>query len=100
MTNLRTKAMALGRLLRVGNSEFKAFMETYNVLFVDAVSPENTRDDHENGVPLRGFEQGSSAELAQYYKIIHLLCTLGSVEKMYMPPVMDLDRSVAESFGQ
>jgi sterol 24-C-methyltransferase len=97
MTNIRTKAVALGRLLRTGDSEFKAFMNTYNVLFVDAVSPENTGDDHANAVPLRGFKQGSSPELAQYYKIIHLLCTLGSVEKMYMPPVMDVEKSVREN---
>jgi sterol 24-C-methyltransferase len=95
MTNARSKAVALGRLLTISDAEFKAFMGTYETLFTD--SPENTRVDYENGVPLQGYKQGSSSELEQYYKIIHLLCTLGSVEKMYMPPVTDLRESVVEN---
>jgi sterol 24-C-methyltransferase len=95
MTNVRSKAVALGRLFTTSESEFKAFMGTYGALFTD--SPENTKDDYDNGVPLRGYKQGSSTELAQYYKIIHLLCTLGSVEKMYMPPAIDVDKSVLEN---
>ena len=75
---------ALRSLLRISDEDYDAYMGTYGELFVD--SPENTRADHEAGVPIRGYEQGSSAELAQLYKVIHLLCTLGSVEKMYMPP--------------
>ncbi len=94
-TTIRSKAVALGRLWTTSDAEFKAFMNTYGTLFT--ASPENTKDDYDNGVPLQGYKQGSSRELEQYYKIIHLLCTLGSVEKMYMPPVMDLQRSVLEN---
>ncbi|MEX0768391.1 MAG: class I SAM-dependent methyltransferase, partial [Microthrixaceae bacterium] len=57
-------------------------------------SPENTLADYQAGVPLRGYPQGSSNELTELYKVIHLLCTLGSVEKMYMPPTIDSQRSV------
>jgi len=85
----------MGRLLTTSEDEFQAFMGTYGALFSDA--PENTRDDYDKGVPLRGYNQGSSRELEQYYKIIHLLCTLGSVEKMYMPPAMDAEKSVLEN---
>ncbi len=95
LANLRSKAVALGRLFTTSETEFKAFMGTYGALFVD--SPENTKDDYDNGVPLRGYKQGSSPELEQYYKIIHLLCTLGSVEKMYMPPAIDAEESVREN---
>jgi sterol 24-C-methyltransferase len=94
---LRSKAVALGHLLSMGGAEFKAFMATYDALFIAPTSPENTKDDYEQNVPLRGYEQGSSPELEHYYKVIHLLCTLGSVEKMYMPPVMDGQKSVAEN---
>ena len=86
---------ALVGLLRVGDAEFHAFMGTYDELFTD--SPENTKADYEAGVPLTGYVQGSSAELQQLYRIIHLLCTLGSGEKMYMPPVIDPRRSVLEN---
>ena len=80
---IRSKAVALGRLWTTSDAEFKAFMNTDGTLFTAA--PENTKDDYDNGAPLQGYKQGSSRELEQYYKIIHLLCTLGSVEKMYLP---------------
>ena len=70
-------------------------MRSYGELFVD--SPENTRADYEAGVPLRGYPQGSSNELTELYKVIHLLCTLGSVEKMYMPPTIDPEQSVLQN---
>ena len=95
MTTLQTKAVALARLIKVADSEYNAFMGTYDQLF--SASPENTKADYENGVPMQGYMPGSSEALEQYYKIIHLMCTLGSVEKMYMPPVMDLEKSVAEN---
>lgn len=94
-TTIRDRLGALVGLLRVRDAEFTAFMGTYDELFTD--SPENTKADYENGVPLRGYTQGSSAELEQLYRIIHLLCTLGSVEKMYMPPTIDLDQSVLKN---
>jgi sterol 24-C-methyltransferase len=94
-TTVRDRLGALFGLLRVPDDEFHAFMGTYDELFTD--SPENTKADYEAGVPIRGYRQGSSGELEQLYKIIHLLCTLGSVEKMYMPPVIDLDESVLQN---
>ncbi len=95
MANLRSKAVALVRLFTTSEAEFQAFMGTYNALFTD--SPENTKADYGNGAPLQGYRQGSSPELEQYYRIIHLLCTLGSVEKMYMPPAIDVQKSVLEN---
>jgi sterol 24-C-methyltransferase len=94
-TTLRDRLGALVGLLRISDDEFQAFMGTYDELFTD--SPENTKADHEGGVPLRGYHQGSSSELEQLYRVIHLLCTLGSVEKMYMPPVIDADQSVLKN---
>ncbi len=94
-TTVRDRLGALVGLLRVSDAEFHAFMGTYDELFTD--SPENTKADYEAGVPIRGYRQGSSAELQQLYRIIHLLCTLGSVEKMYMPPVIDPERSVLDN---
>jgi sterol 24-C-methyltransferase len=70
-------------------------MRSYGELFVD--SPENTKADYDQGVPLRGYPQGSSNELTQLYKVIHLMCTLGSVEKMYMPPTIDPEKSVLQN---
>jgi sterol 24-C-methyltransferase len=91
-TTLTDRLGALWGLLTISDEDFTAYMRSYDELFVD--SPENTRADYEAGVPLRGYPQGSSNELTELYKVIHLLCTLGSVEKMYMPPTIDPDCSV------
>ncbi|MGB2811572.1 MAG: hypothetical protein WBC17_07490, partial [Mycobacterium sp.] len=86
-TTIRDRLGALRGLLRISDDDYNAYMRSYGELFVD--SPENTRADYEAGVALRGYPQGSSNELTELYKVIHLLCTLGSVEKMYMPPQID-----------
>ena len=86
---------ALRGLLTISDDDFNAYMRSYDELFVD--SPENTKADHDNGVPLEGYPQGSSEELQELYKVIHLLCTLGSVEKMYMPPEIDPEQSVLQN---
>lgn len=94
-TTLRDRLGALRGLVRISDEDFNAYMRSYDELFVD--SPENTKADYERGVPLRGYPQGSSNELQELYKVIHLLCTLGSVEKMYMPPEIDSTKSVLQN---
>lgn len=94
-TTVRDRLGALWGLLRISDDDFDAYMRSYDELFVD--SPENTKADYDRGVPLRGYPQGSSNELTELYRIIHLLCTLGSVEKMYMPPTIDPDESVLQN---
>jgi sterol 24-C-methyltransferase len=94
-TTLTDRLGALRSLLTISDEDYTAYMRSYDELFVD--SPENTRADHEAGVPLRGYPQGSSNELTELYKVIHLLCSLGSVEKMYMPPTIDPARSVLQN---
>ena len=91
-TTLTDRLGALRGLLRISDEDYHAYMRSYDELFVD--SPENTKADHDNGVAIRGYPQGSSNELTELYKVIHLLCTLGSVEKMYMPPTIDPEQSV------
>ena len=94
-TTLVDRLGALRGLLTISDEDYTAYMRSYDELFVD--SPENTRADYEAGVPLRGYPQGSSNALTELYKVIHLLCTLGSVEKMYMPPTIDPERSVLQN---
>ncbi len=94
-TTIRDRLGALRGLLTISDADYTAYMRSYGELFVD--SPENTKADYDNGVPLRGYPQGSSNELTELYKVIHLLCTLGSVEKMYMPPQIDAGESVLQN---
>lgn len=91
-TTVLDRLGALRGLLTISDDDYHAFMGSYGELFVD--SPESTKADYENGIPPKGYDQGSSTELQALYKVIHLLCTLGSVEKMYMPPVIDPQQSV------
>ncbi|MDX2378210.1 MAG: methyltransferase domain-containing protein [Acidimicrobiia bacterium] len=94
-TTLLDRLGALRSLLTISDEDYDAFMGSYGELFVD--SPENTKTDHDNGVAVKGYNQGSSTELQALYKVIHLLCTLGSVETMYMPPVIDPEQSVLQN---
>lgn len=94
-TTLLDRLNALWSLLTISDSDFNAYMSSYEELFFD--SPENTKADYENGVRLKGYPQGSSNELQELYKVMHLLCTLGSVEKMYMPPEIDDKQSVLQN---
>lgn len=94
-TTLFDRLGALRGLLTINDEDYHAFMGSYGELFVD--SPENTKADYDAGIALKGYDQGSSHELQALYKVIHLLCTLGSVEKMYMPPVVDPEQSVLQN---
>ena len=94
-TSLRDRLGALWALLTISDEDSQAYLRSYAELFVD--SPENTKADYEAGLPLRGYPQGSSNELTELYKVIHLMCTLGSVEKMYMPPTIDSQESVLQN---
>ena len=94
-TTILDRLSALWALLTISDSDFNAYMSSYNNLF--SASPENTKKDYESGVPLKGYSQGSSSQLQELYKVMHLLCTLGSVEKMYMPPEINSKQSVIQN---
>jgi sterol 24-C-methyltransferase len=36
-------------------------------------------------------------KIVDYYSVLNHLCTLGEIEKMYIPPAMDLSRSICEN---
>ena len=94
-TSIVDRLKAFGDLWRLSDADYHAYMGTYTELFID--SPENTKADYELGIPMKGYSQGSSDEISQLYKVIHIMCTLGSVEKMYMPPTVDPTTSVLDN---
>ena len=71
------------------------FIDSYNKLFLN--QKEYTKEDYMQNILLSCYCLGSSDELKNYYKVIHNLCALGSVEKMYMPPTLDSTKSVKEN---
>merc|ERR1719254_403171 len=41
--------------------------------------------------------EAEATKIVDYYKVINHLCALGEVEKMYIPPVMDLKQGIFEN---
>ncbi|NLH65941.1 MAG: hypothetical protein GX471_07170, partial [Candidatus Microthrix parvicella] len=73
-TSIVDRLKAFGDLWRLSDADYHAYMGTYTELFID--SPENTKADYELGIPMKGYSQGSSDEISQLYKVIHIMCTL------------------------
>lgn len=84
IATMPAKAVALTQLLRTKDDEYSGFMQTYEALFTGA--PENTREDFASGVAMRGYEPGSSPELAHYYRFIHLMCSTSAAGAGRSPP--------------
>lgn len=95
MTTIGSRIQSFYKLLTIDDLTYRSFMDSYNLLFDN--SPECTKADYEDGKSIEGYVPGSSGALASYYQVIHLLCSLGSVEKMYMPGCRDLSKSVSEN---
>ena len=73
---IKTRLRALYSLYNLSQDELDAYLHAY-ILFERDWS---TYDD------------GKREEyLVDYYKVINILCALGNVEKMYMPPLLDPD---------
>ena len=73
-TTIVDRLKAFGDLWRLSDEDYHAYMGTYTELFTD--SPENTRADYDLGIPMKGYDQGSSDEISQLYKVIHIMCCL------------------------
>ncbi len=78
---LVTAVGALRSLSRLPPRRVDAFLKSYSA-FSDDV-PAN-RDSIERNI-------------IDYYSVLNLLCSLGDVEKMYIPPLTDLSASVADN---
>ena len=53
-TTVLDRLNALWALLTISDSDFNAYMGSYDELF--SSSPENTKEDYDNGVPLKAYE--------------------------------------------
>merc|ERR1712048_325690 len=71
-------------LWSIPEEDYKDFLDSFKVFNKDTLSfYENSTDD---------FKQVRS-----YYRVLNRLCTLGNVEKMYIPPIMDPKVGVFEN---
>jgi sterol 24-C-methyltransferase len=69
-----TSLRALYALLTLPEDQVTSFVQSYEIFDKEAVT--GTDDDWKN--------------IVNYYQVVNHLCAVGEVEKMYIPPVMDL----------
>mmetsp|Transcript_63742 Transcript_63742/g.164098 ORF Transcript_63742/g.164098 Transcript_63742/m.164098 type:complete len:364 (+) Transcript_63742:80-1171(+) len=74
---LSTSATALYALFTLPQEHVDSFLKSYELFDKEAVTG---KEDAEN--------------IVNYYQVINHLCAVGDVEKMYIPPVMDLKNGI------
>eukprot|EP00547_Thalassionema_nitzschioides_P009466 CAMPEP_0194229180 /NCGR_PEP_ID=MMETSP0156-20130528/43752_1 /TAXON_ID=33649 /ORGANISM="Thalassionema nitzschioides, Strain L26-B" /LENGTH=386 /DNA_ID=CAMNT_0038961719 /DNA_START=35 /DNA_END=1195 /DNA_ORIENTATION=+ len=74
-----TSMHAFGGILSLDNKEIQAFIDSYEIFDKEIITPED------------------EGKIKDYYRVLNHLCALGEVEKMYIPPVYDLNRGVYEN---
>jgi len=75
---------AFGTLYSISNEELDDFIRAFKVFErSDNTFYENSEEDYEM--------------VKNYYRVLNRLCTLGSVEKMYIPPIIDASVGVFEN---
>ena len=92
---IETRMSALQRLLCLSNADRTAFFESYTAF--ETANAVCTRADFRNGVALRPLLTEGDERIVAYYKVLNLICALGCVEKMYIPPVIDEKRTLQEN---
>jgi sterol 24-C-methyltransferase len=89
---LRTVLQSLRFLWALPPERFDAFMASYAIYDHDWAFPDAMRaafgPDYVREV---------SRRLADYYGVLNHLCALGEVEKMYIPPALDLSKSIVDN---
>ena len=79
-------------LRSLSDVELEEFLTSYKIFANDDC---NDLRDYENGIEMVGFDDNGM--MNAYYRTLHKLCCLGSVEKMYIPPTMDPAQSVHDN---
>jgi sterol 24-C-methyltransferase len=76
-------------LYTLPQEKIDAFLNSYNIFDHDWASEEELKrdmgPDYYNQV---------QKKLVDYYSVLNHLCAVGSVEKMYIPPIMDMSKGV------
>jgi sterol 24-C-methyltransferase len=86
---LSTIAKSLKTLYSLPPEKIDAFLNSYNIYDHDWVDEKQLIE--EMGVD---YYKEIQRKLIDYYSVLNHLCAVGQVEKMYIPPAMDLSRSI------
>ena len=83
------KYHAFIRLCFLDKETVEKYIKSYDILF-DRDDMLNSLDDYKNKVKLNGYKVNNQSEkTVDCYSILKDLCTLGNVQKMYIPPLLD-----------
>ncbi|VUC30122.1 unnamed protein product [Clonostachys rosea] len=88
----KTFARSFKHIYNLTPKEVEDFMRSYRIY-------ENDWADEEKMIAAFGldYQQQVGDSLKAYYSVLNHLCSLGDVEKMYIPPVMDKKASVLDN---
>lgn len=95
LNTIETRVRALRQLLCLSNSDRTAFFDSYTAF--ETANAVCSRSDFRNGVALRPLLTEGDERIVAYYKVLNLICALGCVEKMYIPPVIDETLTLQEN---
>eukprot|EP00727_Mastigamoeba_balamuthi_P000711 m51a1_g10637 putative S-adenosyl-methionine-sterol-C-methyltransferase (390) ;mRNA; r:77727-79309 len=73
---VRTAAASFFEVCTLSNERIDRFMRSYELFETEAVTPQNVH------------------KIADYYGVLNLMCSMGDVEKMYIPPIVDPNQGI------
>lgn len=86
---LGTVLKSFKTLYTLPSSKVDAFMNSYVIYDHDWVNEEALLKEFGPN-----YVQEVQKKLVDYYSVLNHLCSIGQIEKMYIPPAMDLNRSI------
>ena len=100
---LRNKYIALQDLLSLTTQDVDEYMNTFNTQWAESTHGldiikqyVSSPKDYINKLPLKASDTVGS-KTAIIYKILNMMCSLGNVKKMYIPPTIDKTKSLKEN---
>ena len=98
--NKSEKVRAFQYLYNLDQKQLTAYFNSYDLLFNDKEFI-STKKDFDKNLPPIVLKVSDNIKPSQYtadcYSILNALCTLGNVQKMYIPPCMDINKSLIEN---
>ena len=89
---LSTIVKSFKHLYSLPPEKVQSFLDSYNVFDLDWA-------DEKGMIKEMGgdYTKGVQQKLIEYYSVLNHLCSIGQVEKMYIPPAIDLSKSIIEN---
>ena len=95
VASVPTRLKALIQLIRLDDDAKNKFFESYSAF--ETTNAVCSREDFLKGAPLKPLLTEGDNRIMAYYHVLNLICALGCVEKMYIPPVAKANLSLEEN---